>query len=339
LLPSAAPDASPVTSAQESEIFQAISGEVSSIFSKCKDAVVRVEATDLYGVHEGTGFFIDPAGTIYTQYSVAGRSWDLTVKFADKKYPAQCLVADRRSGTTILKIDASQTPFLPIGRSAELRIASPIVVIGYPMDLPVTPSFGLVGGFDQRIFGRYLPTTHIRASVPVEPGEEGAPLLNAKGEVVGILSAQLDYGAVCLGLPIQAAEKIRSDYLRYSGVRPGWLGVVAEPINGDEDQGTVTVTQVAEDGPAAKSGLKEGDVLIRLGGTPIHRFADLRDASFFLSADQKVPIVVKRGDETLTLEAQAGDPPDTRPPGAKPDDGSLLPRLAMPFAPVQAIQH
>ena len=330
LLPSVTPDEPPVSSAQESRIFQAISGEVEAIFSKCKDAVVRIEATDVCGVHEGTGFFIDPAGTIYTQYSVAGRSWNLTVKFAEKKYPAQCLVSDPRSGVTILKIDASQTPFLPIGRSADLRIASPIVVIGYPMDLPVTPTFGLVGGFDQKIFGRYLPTTHIRASVPVQPGEQGAPLLNAKGEVVGILAGQMDYGAVCLGLPIQAAEKVRSDYLRYSDVRPGWLGVKAEPVNGDEERGNVKVTQVTEGGPAAESGLREGDVLVRLGDTPIHRFADLRDASFFLSADQKVPIVVRRGDEQITLEAQAGDPPDTYPVVAKPMDTNVLPRLAMP---------
>ena len=336
LLPSAAPDAPPVSSAQESEIFKAISGEVESIFSKCKDAVVRVEGTDLFGPTEGTGLFIDPAGTIYTQYSVAGQSWNLTVEFAGKRYPAQCLVADPRSGTTILKIDASQTPFLPIGRSSNLRIASPIVVIGYPMDLPVTPTFGLIGGFDQRIFGRYLPTTHIRASVPVQPGEQGAPLLNAKGEVVGILAGQLDYGAVCLGLPIQAAEKVRSDYLRFSDVHPGWLGVIAEPAAGDEDGGSVTVTQVAGDSPAAKCGLKEGDVLTRLGDTPIRRFADLRDASFFLSADQKVSIVVRRGDEQITLEAQADDPPDSRPAVAPKPEENVMPRLAMPFAPREA---
>ena len=85
-----------------------------------------------------------------------------------------------------------------------------------------------------------------------------------------------------------------------------------------------------ENSPAAKCGLKEGDVLVRLGGTPIHRFADLRDASFFLSADQKVPIVVRRGDEQITLEAQAGDPPDARPVAARPADENVLPRLAMP---------
>ena len=336
LLPSVVPDAPPVSSAQESEIFKAVSGEVEAIFSKCKDAVVQIEATDLYGLHEGTGFFIDPTGTIYTHYSVAGRSCNLTIKFANKKYPAQCLAADPRSGATILKIDASQTPFLPIGRSADLRIASPIVVIGYPMDLPVTPTFGLIGGFDQRIFGRYLPTTHIRASVPVQPGEQGAPLLNAKGEVVGILAGQLDYGAVCLGLPIQAAEKVRSDYLRFSDVHPGWLGFNAEPVDGDWDRGSVTVTEVGESSPAAKCGLKEGDVLTRLGDTPIHRFADLRDAAFFLSADQKVPIVVRRGEEQITLEAWAGDPPDARPAVAPKPDENMLPRLAMPFAPREA---
>ncbi len=335
LLPSAVPDA-PVSPAEESATFKAISGEVETIFNKCKDAVVRIEATDLYGPHEGTGFLIDPAGTIYTHFSVASaRTWDMTVKFANQKYPATCLLADPRSGVTILKIDASQTPFLPIGRSADLRVASPIVVIGYPEDMPVSPTFGLIGGFNQRVAGCYLSTTHIRANVPVQSGEQGAPLLNEKGEVVGMLVLQMDYGAICLGLPIQAAEKVRSDYMRFGTVRPGWLGVeVAGPMDSDDERNSVRVTQVVEEGPAAQCGLKQGDVLMRLGATPIRRFSDLRDASFFLSANEKVSIVVQRGERQVTLEAQAGDLPDTHPASTaqKPLDENVLPRLAMPFA-------
>ena len=339
LLPSIWPDAPPVSSAEESKIFKAIAEEVDAIFTKAKEAVVKIEATDVYGPHEGTGFFIDPAGTIYTHYSVAGRSWDLTVEFASKKYPAHCLLADPRSGVTLIKIDATQTPFLPIGKSADLRIASPVVVIGYPMGLPASPTFGLVGGFDQKIFDRHLATTHIRANVPVQSGEQGAPLLNNNGEVVGILVCRLDYGATCLGLPIQAAEKVRADYLRYSDVRPGWLGVEAEPEGRDDAHGAVKITQVTDGGPADLGGLREGDVLKRVGSTPIRRFADLRDAAFFLSADQKVPIVVMRGEEELYLEAMAGMPPDQRSaaPPSKSIDENVQPRLALPYAPRDAV--
>ena len=311
--------------------FRALSGEVAEIFAKCKDAVVRIQAVDSYGMHAGTGFFIDPSGTIYTHYSVAGRSWNLTVEFADKKYPARCVMADRRSGVTILKIDAGQTPFLTVGDATDLKIASPLVAIGYPMDLPETPTFGLVAGFDQKFFDHYLPTTHIRANVPVQSGEQGAPLLNVRGEVVGILVCQYDFGAVCLGLPIQAAEKVRADYVRYGVPRPGWIGVTAKPDDNDEEHGAVRVKDLADDSPAATCGLQNGDVLLRVGKTAIHKVGDLGDASFYLTADEQVPITVMRGDQEITVKVHAADPPGG-PPVATPPPGMDINgvRLAMP---------
>ena len=120
-----------------------------------------------------------------------------------------------------MKIDA-ETPFLPFAKPRELTVASPVIAIGFPMDLPLTPAFGTVGGFDLKYLGRLFATTHIRANVPVQRGEGGAPLLNAKGEVVGILISQLDAGNAAFVLPIEAAEKVRKDFIRFHAVRPGW---------------------------------------------------------------------------------------------------------------------
>lgn len=316
----------------EKSALESISRDVQAIFNKCKGAVVRIESTDAYGLNAGTGFFIDPAGTIYTHYSVAGRSWNLLVEFAGKKYPATCLLADPRSGVALLSIKAGETPFLPIGKSADLKVASAVVSVGYPMDLPEAPTFGLVAGFDQKFFDHYLPTTHIRANVPVQPGESGAPLLNNKGEVVGILMCQFDYGAVCLSLPIQAAEKVRSDYLRFGKPRPGWIGVTARPVDSDDENGQIAVESVAEHSPArGEDGLKEGDILSKIGRMPVQRFADLRDASFFLTADEMVPIVVQRNGKEHTLHVRAGDPPGesmSLPPTREPDSSPGI--LALP---------
>ena len=95
-------------------------------------------------------------------------------------------MADLRSGIALLKVDAA-TPFLPIGKSAELGLATPVVAIGYPLDLPESPSFGMIAGFDRKYLGRYFSTTHLRINLPTQRGEAGAPLLNFQGEVVGIL--------------------------------------------------------------------------------------------------------------------------------------------------------
>src|SRR5947199_5426378 len=128
----------------------------------------------------------------------------------------------------ILKTDVA-TPALPIAKSEELVVATPVVTIGYPLDLPETPNFGMVAGFDRKFLGRYFSTTHLRVNVPTQRGEAGAPLLNMKGEVVGILVSSIDNGSACYALPIDAAEKIRSDFVRFGEVRHGWVGInVAE---------------------------------------------------------------------------------------------------------------
>ena len=327
-VPAATPAADPAA------MFQAISGEVANIFAKCKDAVVRIRAVDCYGMTVGTGFFIDPNGTIYTNYSVVGQSWNVTVEFADKRYPARLLMADPRSGVTMLKIEAGQTPFLTLGNAGELKIASPVVAIGYPMDLPESPTFGLIAGFDQKFFGLPLRTTHLRANVPVHDGEQGSPILNARGEVVGILDLVYDYGAVCLGLPIQAAEKVRADYMHYGVPRPGWVGVTVKVADGDEEHGTVLVSALAEDSPAAHSGLLDGDVLLKVGQTPIHKVTDLGDASFYLTADETVPITVRRGDKEITMKVLAADPPGGPPVMTPPKDLDYHGmRLVMPTIP------
>ena len=261
-----------------------------------------------------------------------GRSRNLIVEFAGKKYPATCLLADPYSGVTLLNVKAGETPFLPIGRSSDLKMASAVVAIGYPMDLPEAATFGLVAGFDQKFLDNYLPTTHIRANVPVQPGESGAPLLNANGEVVGILTCQLDYGAVCLSLPIRAAEKVRADYLRFGAVRPGWLGVSAKPVNGTEEDGEVDVEHLATDGPAAVGGLKVGDALLRIGDTAIHRIADLHEASYFLTAEESVPIVVERDGKQITMKVRASDPPGVSislPPARESE--AVNPHLSLPI--------
>ena len=91
----------------------------------------------------------------------------------------------------MLKADLA-TPALPIGKSEQLEVATPVVTIGYPLDLPETPSFGMIAGFDRKYLGRYFSTTHLRVNLPTQRGEAGAPLLNLNGEVVGILVSSLE---------------------------------------------------------------------------------------------------------------------------------------------------
>jgi len=283
----------------------AISHQVRDIFERAAKAVVKIHGVDKHSEICGTGFFVDPTGTIYTAYTVGGEASNFTIEFGDKKIPARQLVADIRSGTAILKVDET-TPALPIGKSEELELATPVVSIGYPLDLPKTPNFGMMAGFDRKCLGRYFSTIHLRANVPIQRGEAGAPLLNMKGEVVGIVVSGLGNNSACYAVPIEAAEKIRSDFVRFGEARHGWIGVNdVSPASQQVDGSRAKVTQVGEDGPAARSGLKEGDVLLQVGKKKIAVPEDVFDASFYITAGDTVPITVMRGNQKMTFQVQA----------------------------------
>src|SRR5438477_3122011 len=289
-----------------------ISHQVRDVFERAARAVVKIHGVDEHSEICGTGFFVDPTGTLYTAYTVGGEAGHFTVEFGGKKYPARQLVADIRSGTAILKVDET-TPALPIGKSEELELATPVISIGYPRDLPKTPNFGMIAGFDRKCLGRYFSTIHLRVNSPTQRGEAGAPLLNMKGEVVGIVVSGLESNSACYAVPIEAAEKIRSDFVRFGETRHGWIGVNnVSPASHEVDGSRAMVTQVADDTPAALSGIKEGDVLLRVGKKKITDPEDIFDASFYITAGDIVPITVMRGDQKLTFDVQAAMHPATR---------------------------
>lgn len=304
-----------------------ISREVKDIFEKSGKAVVKIRGTDQHGDLSGTGFFIDPAGTLYTAYSVGGDTENLTVEFDGKVYPARVMMSDLRSGIAILKADIA-TPALPIGKSEPMEVATPVMTIGFPLDLPETPSFGMVAGFDRKFLGRYFCTTHVRVNLPTQRGEAGAPLLNFKGEVIGILVAQIENGSACYALPIDAAEKIHNDFIRFGEARHGWIGINVAPAEKPAEGSTAEMTEIMKDTPAFGSGVQTGDILLQVGKTRVHQPEDVIDASFFITAGDTVPITVIRGNEKLTFEIQADFHPASR---HAPMAATLTPRDGIPL--------
>jgi serine protease Do len=295
----------------QAESVTAASGQVKDIFARAAKAVVKIHGVDEHSEICGTGFFIDPTGTLYTAYTVGGEAGNFTIEFGGKKYPARQLLADIRSGTAMLKIDEA-TPALPIGKSEQMEVATPVVSIGFPLDLPETPNFGMVAGFDRKYLGRYFSTTHMRLNLPSQRGEAGAPLLNMKGEVVGIVVSSLENNSACYAVPIEAAEKIRADFMRFGEARHGWVGInvslARQPVEGS----LAEMTQIMEDTPAARSGIKAGDILLQVGRKKVSQPEDVLDASFFITAGDVVPITVMRGNQKLTFNVPATMHPASR---------------------------
>ena len=304
----------------DEELGNKIRSEVRRIFEERRDATVRVEAYDRHGKLCGSGFFADPAGTVYTLAYIVANADEIFIVQGDRKIPAKLLMADPRSGIALIKADCT-SPFIPLGDSKKLSLASPLMAIGFPVNLDATPSFGILGGFDRKFLGRYFMTTHIRANLPVEPGFGGAPLLNLRGEVVGIIFSGIEGGGACYALPIEAAEKIRMDCARFGEPRYGWVGVNVEEQTEEVEGSRVRIAELGPDTPAAESGLKDGDVLLQVGTTRISRVEDVIDASFFLTSGDHVSVVVVRDGQQATFDVRSTNHPIT--------DTALFPQNGM----------
>ena len=303
-----AKDAIPAAAAAVPSVAEAISQEVRVVFEKCQKAIVRIEGTDFHGTLSGTGFFIDPNGTILTSYTVGGEAREIVVMDGDRKLPARRLTGDARSGIALLKVDA-ETPFLSLGKSRDLAVASPVVAVGYALDLPIAPSFGTVAGLDIKCGDRYFATAHLRVNVPVQRGQGGAPLLNLRGEVVGILISSIDAGSAAYALPVEAAEKIRRDFVRFGEARPGWMGIGVRPGATTVDGSNAQVDEIFADAPGEKAGLEKDDIIVQIGERKVASPDDVRDAAFFTTAEDELTIKVWRGGSEVALKVTPTDHP------------------------------
>jgi serine protease Do len=275
--------------------------EVRQVFDERRSAVVRIEAYDHHGKVAGTGFFIDPSGTIYTLAGIVANADEIFVVQGDKRLPAELLIADARSGVALIKADC-KSPFIPVGCAKSLTLVDPVMAIGFPMEMDATPTFGIMGGFDRKFLGKYFVTTHLRANVPVQAGFSGAPLLNLKGEAVGIVVAGIGNGSACYALPIEAAEKIRMDYARFGKAQHGWVGVTVEDSQDAVEGSHVRITELGPDTPASQAGLKDGDMLLQVGQVKITDVEDVIDAAYYLTADDKVNVRIVRDGQTLNFD-------------------------------------
>jgi serine protease Do len=274
------------------------------VFERDSSAVVKIEAEDDGGPLSGTGFFVDPNGTIFTNYSVGGDSHDIVISSGAARYRATRVAADPTTGLAVLKVEAQKTPFLPLGKASSLGVASLVMTIGYPLDLPITPNIGCVGGFGITYGNRVFPVSLVRATVPAQRGEGGAPLLNMDGEVVGIVESSLDEGAGCFVLPIEAAEKVQSDMMHYGEVRPGWLGIRIYKTDASSGK-PVVVRGFVDDSPAEKAGIAAGDLILKVGDRTISSSEDALDAAFYLTAGEEVPVTVSRGGQQMEIKVVA----------------------------------
>ena len=232
----------------------------------------------------GSGFIVSPDGFVMTNAHVVEGADEVIVTLPDKReFKARIVGADKRTDVAVVKIDASALPFVRVGDVGRLRVGEWVLAIGSPFGLESSVTAGIVSA-KQRETGDYLPL--IQTDVAVNPGNSGGPLINMRGEVVGInsqiYSRSGGYMGISFSIPIDEAMRV-AEQLRASGrVTRGRIGVqidqvtkdVAESIGLGKPQGAL-VRSVESGSPADKAGVEAGDIIIKFDGKPIDKAADL----------------------------------------------------------------
>ena len=318
------------------DIFQSIGEEVNALFDKSKPSIVQVQSGDGDVMLAGTGFFIDDKGTVLTSSTVIGDNTSARVSVNGDFVPARIVGNDPRSGLAELQVADEGSPGLPLGDSTDLKTGYAVITIGYPLNLPVAPSQGLVSGFDVRYMNQFFATTHIHASVPISPGQVGGPLLNTKGEVVGLVVPSPDDGRSIYALPVEAINKILADFGEYGRAKHGWVGVdVVEVPDTQHDGRCVRVVRTLPGTPASQSGILPGDTVMRIDSHEVYRPADVMDASFFSHVGGTMTVVVRRNETLLNYTFAVIERPGA--PAARPATKTtdLLPAGGSPSVAVR----
>ncbi len=232
----------------------------------------------------GSGFVLTSDGFVMTNAHVVEGADEVIVTLTDKReFKARIIGADKRSDVAVVKIDASGLPAVKIGDISRLKVGEWVMAIGSPFGLENTVTAGIVSA-KQRDTGDFLP--FIQTDVAINPGNSGGPLINMRGEVVGInsqiYSRSGGFQGISFAIPIDEAARV-ADQLRANGrVTRGRIGVqidqvtkdVAESIGLGKPQGAL-VRGVESGAPAEKAGIEAGDIITRFDGKPIEKSSDL----------------------------------------------------------------
>jgi serine protease Do len=269
----------------------------------------------------GSGFIVSPDGVILTNAHVVKDANEVTVKLTDRReYRAKVLGADPKTDIAVIKINASHLPVVKIGDAKALQPGEWVAAIGSPFGFENTVTVGVVSAK-----GRSLPddstVPFIQTDVAVNPGNSGGPLFNGRGEVVGInsqiYSRSGGYQGVSFAIPIDVATRIKDQIVATGKVEHAKLGVSVQEVNQaladsfrlDSPQGAL-VANVEKGSPAAKAGLKTGDVIRSVDGQPIVASGDLPAIIGMDKPGQRVQLEVWRQGGKVNLTAQLGNVSD-----------------------------
>ncbi len=325
------------------EFFRRFGGQVPQGQGQGQDANPQTrEAGSL-----GSGFLISPDGYVVTNNHLiqgvngTGTVDSVTVILADRKeYPARIVGRDSASDLALLKIEGSNLPYVNWGDSTKARVGDWVVAIGNPYGLGGTVTAGIIsavhrGGITGGAYDRYLQT-----DAAINMGNSGGPMFDMQGNVIGINSALISPTGASVGIglaiPAEAAKPVIEALRRGQRPERGYLGVGLQPLDENiadslglpKDRGEIVRTVVPGE-PAAKAGIQQGDVIVRVGGQEVTPDETVSYLIANTSVGTRVPVDIIRGGRQMTLQVQVGQRPTEeelakQAGGDGDDDGQAL---------------
>jgi serine protease Do len=269
----------------------------------------------------GSGLIIDPSGIVVTNaHVIEGASRILVVLRDGRELEADVLGADRDADLAVLKVAERGLPATPLGRSADLLMGETVIAIGNPFGLSNTVTTGVLSARGRTVpgdAGNVRFSDFLQTDASINPGNSGGPLVNLAGQVIGVNTAIIQ-GASGIGfaIPADRAQRVVDDLLRYGELQPLWTGLRLETIDPElaRREGLPVargayVVRVFEGSPAARAGVKEGDLLVAIDGRPLTAREDLMTAFYTAAAGTPLLVELRRGEQTLRLSLAAMRPP------------------------------
>jgi serine protease Do len=271
----------------------------------------------------GTGVVIDSRGYIITNYHVVDGVRDIQVTLAGgERYIAKLTARDPETDLAIIKIDAKQeVPAVPIGTSSDLLAGETVIAMGNAYGYEHTVTRGIVSALHRSV--QVNDTQYyddlIQTDASINPGNSGGPLLNIDGEMIGI-NVAVRAGAQGIGfaIPVDKVMDAAASMLASCNANKAWHGMVPVTERSSEVPDGAVVASVEQTSPAAKAGIKPGDVITSLDGVEIHRALDLERAFLECKPGDKIEVSLKRSGESIAKDLVLAVQPETRKSPAGP---------------------
>ena len=283
----------------------------------------------------GSGVIVNAKdGYILTNNHVIAGADDVKVTLTDgKSYTAKVIGADAQTDLAVIQIRAPNLVALPLADSSKLRVGDFVVAVGDPFGLGQSATSGIVSGLQRQDLRRSGVQNYIQTDASINPGNSGGALVNLAGELVGINSMIYSPSGASAGLgfaiPSELASEVMKQLIAHGKVERGTLGVDAQDLSprvaaalGIKASSGALITNVLPDSPAAKAGLKPGDLVTRVNGKPVADAQDLRNAQGLATVGSTLALGVDRNGKPLTIDAKLTAASN------QADGASLDPRLA-----------